>query len=249
MAGEALIEDKVTEALKLRREDEERIAEKYKKLTIALRYWLLGKGYLKALEAMEFARKYHTGKRKDGMTPEFQHQLEIVSYLRTLDITDMELVITATFLHDVLEDYDVDQETIIQRFGEEVNDVVWLLTKTYRGAKKQPKLYFDEIAACPRASVIKGADRVNNMGSMVGAFTLNGQKHYVNEVETYFFPMLKAARQAFPRQESAYENIKLVLENQMRLVKALHSEIEKYGGKPRKNDAQEFPIDAKPHVG
>lgn len=208
-------------------EKSDKIALKYKKLTIAVRYWLLGKGYLKALKAMEFARGYHVGKRKDGMTPEFMHQLEIVSYLRTLSLVDMELVITATFLHDVLEDYDVEQEDIINLFGEDVNDVVWSLTKVYKGTKKTPKAYFDEIANCPHSSVIKGADRVNNMGSMIGAFTINGQKHYVTEVETLFFPMLKYARQKFPQQESAYENLKLVLENQMRMVKALHIEIDK----------------------
>lgn len=219
--------DPLGEIYRIHQERSEKIAQKYKKLTIAIRYWLLGKGYLKALKAMEFARKYHIGKRKDGMTPEFQHQLEIVSYLRTLDVMDLELVITATFLHDVLEDYDVEQGTIIDEFGEDVNDVVWLLTKTYKGAKKTPAQYFEGISGCPRASLIKGADRVNNMGSMVGAFTLNGQKHYVTEVENHFFPMLKIARQAFPQQESAYENIKLILENQVRLVKSLHLEIEK----------------------
>lgn len=218
--------DPMDEINRIHRERSEKIAQKHKKLTIAIRYWLLGKGYLKALKAMEFARKYHVGKRKDGMTPEFQHQLEIVSYLRTLSLIDLELVITATFLHDVLEDYDVEQETIIDEFGENVNEIVWLLTKTYKGSKKTPAQYFEGISECPHSSVIKGADRVNNLGSMVGAFTLGGQKHYVTEVENYFFPMLKIARQAFPQQESAYENIKLIMENQVRLVKSLHIEIE-----------------------
>jgi len=30
---------------------------------------------------MEFARSYHAGLRKDGITPEFEHQLSIALYV------------------------------------------------------------------------------------------------------------------------------------------------------------------------
>lgn len=43
------------------------------KRLVSLRYWLIGRRYFTALEAMEFAAAHHTGFRKDGKTPEF-HQ-------------------------------------------------------------------------------------------------------------------------------------------------------------------------------
>ena len=56
----------------------------FDKVYVALRYWLHGKSYYKALNAMSFATLYHTGVRKDNITPEFHHQISIASYLRTL---------------------------------------------------------------------------------------------------------------------------------------------------------------------
>ena len=51
----------------------------YDKLLVSLRYWLLGREFYTALKAPRYAADYHTGLRKDGVTPEFEHQLRIVS--------------------------------------------------------------------------------------------------------------------------------------------------------------------------
>lgn len=78
----------------------------YEKLTISLRYWLLGKGYIKALKAMEYAAQHHTGTRKDG-TPEFSHQIWQAHYIRSITalLVDPEACLIVCFLHDVVEDY------------------------------------------------------------------------------------------------------------------------------------------------
>jgi len=47
----------------------------YTKQFIAMRYWLLGRNYLLALDALEYAAKLHTGTRKDGRTQEYFHQI------------------------------------------------------------------------------------------------------------------------------------------------------------------------------
>ena len=54
------------------------------KTRIAIRYWQLGKEFHTALRAMNFAEQYHTGLRKDGITPEFQHQISQANFARTL---------------------------------------------------------------------------------------------------------------------------------------------------------------------
>ena len=55
---------------------------------------------------------------------------------------------------------------------------------------------------------------------MIGVFSQPRQDKYIKEVEDYFLPMLKTARRNFVRQESAYENIKHVLNSQIELLKA-----------------------------
>lgn len=190
----------------------------YEKLRVSLRYFLLGKEFYKAADALEFASVYHNGFRKDGVTPEFQHQVEITHYLRTLlpFYIYPEETLTAAILHDVTEDYGVLSSTITERYGDVVSIAVNLLDKN----GKTPEVYYKGIAGNPIASIVKGGDRMHNIQSMVGVFTAQKQAKYIKEVEEHFFPMLKIARRRFVRQESAYENIKHVLTSQLQLLKS-----------------------------
>lgn len=193
----------------------------YEKLSISLRYFLLGKEYYETARALEFAAEYHTGLRKDGITPELQHQVEIVHYLRTLlpSYIYPEDTLTAGVLHDTREDYPQSELEILQNFRPRVARAVELLDKN----GKTKKFYFEQIAQDEIASIVKGADRVHNLQSMIGVFTPEKQIAYVGEVEEYFLPMLKHARRKFPQQENAYENIKHLLNSQIELIKELHS--------------------------
>lgn len=197
----------------------------FAKREISLRYWLQGAGYFQALEALEFGKGFHTGVRKDGFTPEFDHQLSIGQYVRTLfsGLTYPEATMATVFLHDVREDYGVAAEIIESKFGSIVSSAVEALTKEFRGVKKDAAWTFRGISEDPIASIAKGADRIHNFSSMVGVFSVPKQKEYIKEGEEFFLPMLKAARRRFPRQEPAYENIKMVLLSQMSLIKAIHA--------------------------
>lgn len=190
-----------------------------------MRYWLIGVAkkdpqFLPALNALEYAKNIHIGLRKDGKTPEFQHQIEIVHYLRTLvdGLIHPGATLAAAFLHDIPEDYDISFEEIEDKFGKQVCDAVQLLTKKYRGEKKVMEQYFEEMARCPIASIIKGADRINNHQTMHPVFTQEKQKSYILETQTFIIPMLKKSRHIHVQQEHIYENIKFVLRSQMTMV-------------------------------
>lgn len=201
-------------------------SDKYKKKLLTIRSQLTGARYFNALSALEFAQAYHTGTRKDGITPEFQHQIEIALYVLTLpDIRFREEVIATIFLHDVREDYGVSDGEIQaifdnSEFANRVAKAVDAMTKEYRGVKRDENEVFAAIAQDPIASIAKGADRVHNLNSMLGVFTVKKQREYVEEVTTFFLPMLKIARRAFPHQVNAYENIKFVLETQISMIRA-----------------------------
>lgn len=192
------------------------------KFHISLRYWLLGKDYTLALKAMEYASQFHTGLRRDGKTPEFNHQLSIASYIRTLidGVVYPQETLAAAFLHDVCEDYDVGFEEINAKFGTTISSAVKLLTKKHRGNKTSPETYYAEIAGNPIASIVKGADRINNIQTMPEVFTALKQSEYISETENLVLPMLKKARREFLEQERVYENIKLVLRSQIDLLNA-----------------------------
>ena len=192
----------------------------YKRHRERFRAWMLGKGFYRAVEALEYAAKFHTGMRKDGITPEFHHQISIGHYVRTLSgLRHPELALIVAMLHDLLEDYDLPAESIESRFGKEVLDAVLLLSKEYLGNKKSAKKYYHAMAHDPIASVVKGADRVHNFQTMPAVFTCKKQLEYIQECESYILPMLKEARNRFPDQELAYENIKHALKGQIELLK------------------------------
>lgn len=198
----------------------------YSKQKLALRYWLLGRGFTDASKALDFAEAYHRGTRKDGRTPEFSHQISIVSHLRTLlpHLLFPEETLTAAFLHDVREDYDVADAEIRDPFGDRVADAVDAVTKTFRGVRRDDAELFKRIAGDPLASVLKPADRTHNQNSMVGVFTGAKMAAYATETTELFLPMIKVARRTFPEQEPAYENLKLMLVSQLSFIAALTGE-------------------------
>lgn len=198
---------------------------KFQKLKIALEYELLGMGFHKALKAFNLARTHHKKLRKDGKTHEFQHQLEIAHYVLTLKgVKNLENVLCAVLLHDISEDYEIENKYIREHFGDEVADAVEALTKKFKGNKKDYSYYFEELAKNEIASVVKGADRMNNIQSMMGVFTKEKQLSYVQEVETYFLPMLKEARKTFTEQSYAYLNMEYVLKNYVMFVKQVNKD-------------------------
>lgn len=197
----------------------------YDKRFVALRFYMYGKGYHTALRAFHYARKYHTGKRLSG-DPELQHQVDIALYLSTLkDIRAEEKVLAVAMLHDVVEDYAVIKE-FTPLFDKEIVDCVWRLTKPGSKGRSYESLtaearerYFNDIANDPIASLVKGADRINNVQTMPGAFSKEKQQQYVDEVEKYFLPMIKKAMANFSDQSPAYFNISHMLKSQVALIK------------------------------
>jgi (p)ppGpp synthase/HD superfamily hydrolase len=208
--------------------------DSYKKHLVAMRYWLLGRHFYTAADALEFAAGFHTGLRKDGVTREYAHQLFIGRYVKSIadSLQEPEVTLAVAFLHDVSEDHGVSHDEIERRFGVEVAEPVRRLTKQYRSNRVPDEAYYAAIADHPVASVAKGADRVHNVQSMVGVFTEAKQRAYIEETTALVLPMLKTARRAFPQQEPAYENIQIVLAAQLQLLQAVLANGAANGGVP-----------------
>lgn len=190
------------------------------KRRVALIHYLVGRGYTLAQKAVAFAERHHTGLRKDGVTPEFQHLLEVALHVCTLrDLADEEATIAAALLHDVREDYGVSHATLVGIFGERIAQPVAHLSKALDGVKKPYELYFAEMADDPVASIVKGCDRAHNFQSMPKVFSATKQATYLDEGEQWLLPMLKTASRNFPEQFMAYQNVRHHLKSQMSLLR------------------------------
>lgn len=201
------------------------VQERHTKQLAVMRGWLEGRGFFQTARALEMVRNLEQGTRKDGETPKFHHQLSVARLLSTLlpHFLFAEDTLTAAFLHDVLEDHPQwSKDAIEKEFGARVAKAVWTLSKK-AGAKrtdgrdfvKHQGYYFDDIAACPIASLVKLADRAHNVQTMQGVFSPDKQAAYIAEVENLFFPLVRTARRNFPSQYPAYENLKIILRIQI----------------------------------
>lgn len=189
----------------------------YNKLRTSIRYTFIGMAYIDkryyvCLKALQYAEGMHTGVRKDNVTKEFYHQLNIVGYLLTLhgSLIDPVAVYVTALLHDVYEDYPVTRQYLTDNFGEFMPFIL-RVSKIRDGIKVPYTVYFSDMSECHVTSVVKGADRLHNLSTMEGVFSEEKQLKYKEEVDKYFLPMLKYARRKFPEQTTAYENLKCIL--------------------------------------
>jgi (p)ppGpp synthase/HD superfamily hydrolase len=201
------------------------IMASYEMRKAALRNFLAGRNYHNAVRAMTFAELYHKGLRKDGVTPEFMHQVIVTHHVLTLEawLIHKEDTIVSAILHDVPEDYGVEFEDITRRFGPLVGQAVKRMTKKKNGVARSTEEYYDGMSEDPIASIGKGADRAHNFQSMIGVFSPEKQVAYIEEAETYLIPMMKKAMRRFPEQEMAYHNILHHLYGQIDLLRAVHA--------------------------
>src|SRR3990172_7316034 len=98
------------------------------------------------LESAEmFAKTKHASMtRKDGITPYFTHLESVVSYLKSLGVTD-EDVLCSGWLHDTIEDTDTTFDELYERFGKKVAVLVSTLSKDKKLPKKErERLYVNQ---------------------------------------------------------------------------------------------------------
>jgi (p)ppGpp synthase/HD superfamily hydrolase len=199
------------------------VEQSYQKHLVSLRAWLHGSGKHEALRALEYARPLHDGLRKDGVTPEFAHQVFMMNFARNFDpmFQHPDATLAVLALHDVVEDKNVSILDIQAEFGDEIAQPVFLMTAPEGESAAEKEQRFREMAECPIASVAKAIDRVHNVVSMVGVFSPEKVERYIAESETLILPMMKAARRRFPKQIPVYEISKLMISTHIQNIRTL----------------------------
>ena len=197
-----------------------------KKLRLDFRAWILAKAendkeYYKVLEALNVAEKYHSDNRKDG-SPTMIHQMSIVQYLKTMvHVIEKPVdVFVAALLHDTYEDYPESFFELKEKFPKQLEYIIRVSKMRYEynedgevvdTVKLSNEKYYSGMAKCPVCSVIKPTDRIHNVYSMVNVFSHDKQTRYLEEVDDFVLPLIKAAKRLFPQQTPIYENMKSFL--------------------------------------
>ncbi len=147
--------------------------------------------------AYDLAAAVHATQMRDEGTPYILHPLRVAMVLvEELDITTPALICSA-LLHDVIEDSPdyyargpVTREDIALGFGEEIAEIVWLLSK-FDDVTLPAYLAAIEAAASTGAPLVKLCDRLDNLRSIVRSPKVDKIRRYIRTTEIFFLPMAR----------------------------------------------------------
>ena len=123
------------------------------------------------LKAAHFAAVKHSGQRRKGAArePYINHLLEVAELVSSaLAEPDTNLVIAA-LLHDTVEDAGVTTEELIRLFGNDVADLVMVVTddKSLPKAERKRLQILNAPNTSARAQAIKLADKISNLRAIL----------------------------------------------------------------------------------
>lgn len=138
--------------------------------------------------AYEVADEAHKHQTRDEGTPYIVHPVRVaVSLVDELNLYSPTLVCSA-LLHDVIEDSDITREDVGQMFGEQIAEIVWLLTKLEEVSLTQ-YLASIEAAAHTGAPIVKLCDRLDNLRSIVHSPRLEKKRRLIRTTEELYVPL------------------------------------------------------------
>lgn len=209
----------------------------------AEKQYLFFKGYFtshnmpNSLKALKLVEKHHKGERRDG-DPEKIHLYEVAGTLLAIfedkvDLKVLDQIVASGLLHDLVEDYpkEYSPSCLHRDFsssGHDIPMIVMALCKPtdFDKSKEAYQKYFFQIATSIFAVIIKIADRLHNLQTSKGGMTIERIKLYIEEVNTYFYPMIKQAREDYPKFYMPLTFLKKQLEDRIELLEFYIEKVE-----------------------
>ena len=172
-------------------------------------------------EAALFGQEAHKGQYRDTSTPYFTHPLEVACLLADMRL-DTESLITA-LLHDTVEDCGVSLNSLAEKFGENVSQLVDGVTKLTRIElqsidTKQAENFRKLVVAMGkdiRVLLVKLADRTHNMQTLSGISAHEKRERIATETMEIFAPL--AERMGITQFQHELEDLSFdILQPEMR---------------------------------
>lgn len=179
-----------------------------------LKGYLKGMGLNNALKALNLAEKLHAGVNRKSGEPYISHPCRIANALISLGINDEE-IICAVLLHDVLEDTDIKEYELGLIFGDEILNLIKLVTKC-KGISNTK--YYEEIKKNYKASIVKIADRCHNVATM-NYFTVEKIELYIAETEGSIIPLCSRVSDEHPEYSNQVYYMKYHIESILEMAK------------------------------
>lgn len=162
-------------------------------------------------KAYHFAKQNHAGQKRDEGTDYFIHPFRVACILvDELKITD-STVLCVALLHDVLENCPISYTTLQEGFGEQIANLVKVLTKEnpalYSSKEERDRVYLERIKEAPlEVQWIKLADRLDNVRYLHRSPSQEKQLKYYRETCEKYLPLAKEASSYFYDQLVTWAN-------------------------------------------
>ena len=113
-------------------------------------------------KAQQFAISKH-GDQQYGVHPYSYHLNYVVNILTEYVYAEDDVIISAGWLHDTIEDTDTTHAMLVLEFGKEIADIVWSVSSE-PGENRQAKFRntAPKIISNKKALIVKLADRIAN---------------------------------------------------------------------------------------
>lgn len=124
------------------------------------------------------ARTHEHQYRSDGKTPYAAHTSRVALTIAVLFGFTDEDILAAAYLHDVIEDSDVDYDDLLEDFNADVADFVVAMSKDLRLPQDERERAYDEQLAAGQwqGRLIKLADIYDNLSDAV---TVSGKRKII----------------------------------------------------------------------
>lgn len=144
-------------------------------------------------KAEKVATEVHKGQmRKDGITPYIEHPRAVVGILERV-YPDNENMICAGWLHDVIEDGEVDKVYLEQEFNPEIARDVDRLSR--KPGQTQEEYQQQIIMGGFSVRMVKLADVIHNMSTIQPSFARHTIERRIKQCDDFY---LKLARKTCP---------------------------------------------------
>jgi len=147
-------------------------------------------------KVLNFVKTYHWNQKRDDWTPYFDHLLNVAIMLYTKFSVNDNYYLSLAFLHDILEDTNVDHQIIIDEFGVDFYNDLLLLSHFY--IKDNDKIvipvdiyYNNLLKANYYVKLIKIADRIDNLLDMKW-WKIARKIRKIEETELYVIPLAES---------------------------------------------------------
>lgn len=130
--------------------------------------------------ARDFAIQAH-GDQMYGRMPYSYHLDQVAAKLRGLkdygwDVPEDAYVVA--YLHDVLEDTDTDYASVFYKFGNDVAEAVFAMSKNFW----EPDKYLDQVKRNRTAKIVKIADTMCNLQASINSVEPKRVKKYSEQL-------------------------------------------------------------------